>query len=106
MSEQEEEVVPSLDPITADQIADFFADKSIPAECPSCGDNNWNTCAQIEDDVPVLIALSDTLGLRFGPRAIPLFALICNNCGFVRTYARQVIYSWLKAKEEKEKPDE
>ena len=99
----DEEEIPKILKITSDQIADFFADKSISAECPSCGQNNWNTCTEISGDIPVLFSLSDTLDLRLGPNAIPLIALICNNCGFVRSHARQVIYDWLIASSAKEK---
>ena len=102
MSEEQINVVP---PIDIQQVLDFFADKHVSPLCGSCKKNDWFICRDIDGNIPVLFTLSPELQLMFGPRSIPIIALLCNNCGYIRTYNRQVFVDWIARQGTEEKDD-
>ena len=57
--------------------------RGVKGDCELCGRNNWGVSEQA-----VALNLTDFSGaLRIPTPNVPCAALICNNCGNVRTFA-------------------
>jgi hypothetical protein len=59
--------------------------KDLRGECEACDSNNW----AVTDDTYVLAGLDE--GNRLTMSGLPVHAMVCQECGFVRLFAKPVI---------------
>lgn len=63
----------------ARELSNFFTSRGADRECPICGyDGEW---ARIEADGDLKLNTINGLGM------VPVAAVLCRNCGFVRLHA-------------------
>lgn len=80
--------------VTAKDFAEFLTEKSAESICPSCGADEWTIVCPPEDEsnaFRLMTAMKD--GIR--PAWISMFAIYCDNCGYVRHHAARVVKSWV-----------
>jgi ribosomal protein L37E len=68
----------SLKQQLVDRAMEQLAKKSVKAECPRCGANDWNASA-----TSYLIADIDRPVLAMPPPRVPVLSLMCKNCGHI-----------------------
>lgn len=70
---------------------DFYIDSinalGATADCPSCGRFDWEPATEYM----LLPSFPETPLEVEGPRGYPVFALICDHCGFVRMHLASVL---------------
>lgn len=67
----------------ARELSNFFTARGVDRDCPACGfDGQW---ARIEGDSDLEIPT-----MHVGT-SIPVAAVLCQNCGFVRMHSLDVI---------------
>jgi len=77
--------------ITEADINAFLKDKKAEIDCPSCHQNTWSAIAQ---NWTVMVPIQESADYKIPPPHVPAFAMICNNCGFIKFFARRVIEIW------------
>jgi hypothetical protein len=66
-----------------DRLLQALKDRGVRSECELCAKNTWSFV-----DQPIALFITDPDGaFRIPMPQIPTGALICNNCGNVRTFA-------------------
>lgn len=89
--------------ITRDDLVRFLEGKGIRSDCPSCGASSWTVVTSNEDGLEEYIAPAqllvgdpkDPTTLVLGGTHIPVVVMVCDNCFYIRQYARVPIESWL-----------
>lgn len=93
-------------PITMAQLMEFMKDRHVVEECPQCGQNNWSrmpftpTTGSIDNASGVgLSTLTDTSSMDPAGTYLPMLALLCLNCGYLRQFVWAVVEEWKKGRE-------
>lgn len=69
------------------QLLGALQKRGVRPQCEVCGQNTWSVV-----DQPIGLPITDLTGNVVIPAPqIPVAALICNNCGNVRTFALGVL---------------
>lgn len=63
-----------------------LSQKGASPACSSCGKNSWGIVPKV-----VAITISEDHGFTVPPPHIPVAAMICNHCGFVRIHSLIVL---------------
>jgi hypothetical protein len=94
-----EEVKKAIQDFTFEDIQAFFAEKVKVHTCPTCLTNKWQIVGG-KDHLMSLMALEKGGGFAIPPPSVPIAAIACNNCGYIRSHALGVLAQW---KDEKTK---
>jgi hypothetical protein len=97
MTDQQNVPHPSLEGITQDDIRNFVLEKVINHFCPACSTNNWALLGD-QEHVLALMALRHNGAFSIPPPSMPVAAMACNNCGYIRSHALGAIALWKAAK--------
>lgn len=92
--------------VTVEDFANYLVEKEVSTVCPSCGhddafvsaESNGICAAQTRSD-SVIFNMS-TMGIlpSVGETIIEL-SVVCDHCGYIRSFAAQNIYKWLDEKQ-------
>ncbi|WP_208280134.1 hypothetical protein [Massilia oculi] len=93
MTEESKDNPNPMNGITGEDIRDFVVEKVTIHTCPACAQNNWSVIGD-EDHTISLMALHKTSGFAIPPPSIPVAAIACNNCGYIRCHALGLIATW------------
>ncbi|WIG56152.1 MAG: hypothetical protein OJF61_001940 [Rhodanobacteraceae bacterium] len=83
-------------------LMEFMADRHVAAECPQCGQDNWARAPMtpetksIDNAVGVGLPMIDDRSVLSVHSYIPMLALLCLNCGYLRQFAWGVVEDWKK----------
>lgn len=67
------------------ELGNFFTSRGADRDCPACGyDGQW---IRVEADRDILLVAQGS----GGSEGIPVTAVLCRNCGFVRLHAIDVV---------------
>lgn len=98
MSESEKSASPPFESITEDDIKNFIVEKVKNHFCPTCSANTWMLLGDKEHYL-ALMALRRNGSFPLPPPSIPVAAMACTVCGYVRSHALGTIIAWKDAKE-------
>lgn len=89
--------------ITPEELDEFFNERNVHGECPSCGANNWISSVPIEDNqLGGLAALAtDAVSRLQWNSYVPSIGLTCQNCGFIRMLSWGVLELWKNSRKPK-----
>ena len=82
--------------ITADQLERFYGGKGINANCPVCGNHSWQVAGGEEGSNWALTSVRDDGNAVLPAPAIPIVAVVCSNCFYIRSHALKAIERWLQ----------
>ena len=84
--------------LTIEDVLAFFTDRKVSPLCPSCGQNTWTFLGEPDGLVPGLTLQREEGAFTIPPPIVPMVVLLCNNCYFIRAFARIPILEWMKSK--------
>lgn len=90
-------------PITSEELSEFFTDRHVKGECPSCGANKWMTMVPHTDgnlDGVAFLSVDHRARAQY-TSYVPTIALTCENCGYPRLFVWAVIEAWKNSREPK-----
>lgn len=74
----------------ADRINAFLPKRGAQGPCPACGQNAWTLVGG--PGWSIALPMIDGQGqLASAPPHVPVYALVCNNCGNLRLHAQRVV---------------
>ncbi len=85
--------------ITPDDIQKFIGEKWENIACPRCDVANWSLGDPNEIKGTLLVS-EDQEGLVLGPRHIPMYWVVCNNCGHLEFIATKIVRAWQQGGED------
>lgn len=97
MADEENIPHPSVEGITQDDIKEFILAKVTNHFCPACSSNAWSLLGD-DEHVLALMALRSNGAFSMPPPSMPVAAMACTNCGYVRSHALGAIAKWKTAK--------
>lgn len=80
---------------TMDDFIRFLHEKTTGRECPACGNSAWTVLGPAEGEYSYRLV---TL-LKDDPRRtlrLSTFALVCDNCGYLRQHMARVVRKWVE----------
>ena len=83
--------------ITDDDFKLFLKERVKNHACPTCSTNNWGILAAPNLNFG-LIGIAKSGAFSLPPPNIPIMAVACNNCGYMRQHALGIIAQWKAAK--------
>ena len=83
--------------VTPDDLKEFIGVKWRDAACPRCTVANWSL-GESDEMKGVLPVNEDQSGFNLGPRHIPMYWIVCNNCGHLEFIATKVVRAWQESK--------
>lgn len=81
--------------ITLDEILHFLEAHVKNPQCPVCWSNEW-TLINDPDLVLGIVSMHKDGTFPMPPRTVPVAAVGCDVCGYVRHHALGVIHTWLQ----------
>ena len=81
--------------LTREDLMRFFAAKNLRPMCPECGLNDW-TFSGLDRGAPAFMLVEELPGARSIDNHLPVVMLICNNCGHLRCFHKNVILTWIE----------
>lgn len=82
--------IPPASPSEAEKINAFLPKRGAQGPCPACGQNAWTLAGG--PGWAVTLPMIDNAGtIPDAPPHVPVYALVCNNCGNLRLHARRVV---------------
>jgi hypothetical protein len=82
--------------LTQEDVLQFFAERKVNTNCPSCGANVWSLIA---GDLLVqlhVVPVTRSGAPDIGTNALPTIGMVCENCGHVRQHAAVALGLWLR----------
>jgi hypothetical protein len=89
---------------TQDQIQEFVKEKKLDGSCPVCNDSKeeWSLYGDANDLYHPHIFRKpqgeDNLIATSEWAVIHCYTLICNNCGYLRTFSKWIVKKWVESK--------
>ncbi len=80
---------------SVEEIVRFFQAKGVSGLCPACRHDRWIRLDNPENFVWVLSARGANGDHVIPAPAIPVIALTCENCSFIRLHAAIPVKNWL-----------
>lgn len=79
--------------ITEEQLATYFGQAGFDVGCPVCKTRSWSIIPSPSEDtghtgIP-LFSMDGSVSLP--TPHIPLYMLVCNNCGYARSHAKIIV---------------
>lgn len=94
--------------VTRKDIMEFINNKFSDYLCSSCNEDQWLLEGADEKEIVLLLfsnsSRKNSKVFRQVTSAIPCYALICNNCGYIKTYSKYAVKLWKAGKESSERP--
>ncbi|MGD9756401.1 MAG: hypothetical protein AB7U71_02635 [Comamonas sp.] len=87
-----------------DIFNEFLKEKNANRSCPVCGSHSWQHVAPGDDQTFAYIATNDKGETLINPISIPIMAVICGECFFLRTHAKKPILSWHEKRSSTKQP--
>jgi hypothetical protein len=81
--------------LTADQVTQFMNAKTVVHTCASCLKNNWNILIDPMTEFGYLGLIREG-GFVVPPPFIPCVLVLCQECGYMKTYAKRSITEYLR----------
>lgn len=89
------------EPITIAELMQFMQDRHVKAECPQCGQNNWTRLpappgtTNLDNSTGVGLSITnDKSTVDLGGSYLPMLALMCLNCGYLRQFTWAIVEIW------------
>lgn len=83
-----------LKSITNDQVIQFLEKNSKNHKCPVCENTSWSVIDD-KNHLIGMIALPKDGSMSFPPNSLPVAAVQCNTCGYLRFHGLGLIASKL-----------
>lgn len=82
--------------VSISDLRAFLTAKGASWTCPVCSTLKWSAAIETNSDhhVPSLLGIHKTSGELIGADVVQLTLLICDNCGYIRTFSRSAILRW------------
>lgn len=88
----------SARPLTTGDFVSYCQEKGINAICVSCGKNDWVIVPDMGEGFVALPLHTFTGGFTIPPPHVPTVTAICQRCGYIRCYARNLVLEWRRAR--------
>lgn len=72
------------------RVRRFFERRGYVNSCPVCQQTRW-TVLQADGLMPAVMVLQKDGGLSIPPPSVPTYTIICDTCGYMRSFARYVV---------------
>jgi predicted RNA-binding Zn-ribbon protein involved in translation (DUF1610 family) len=85
-----------LSTVTLKQFNTFLAAKAPEKPCPECGTHHWLVETDKRDPEPMnedSMIFRGIIPSEHGT-AIPIYPMLCANCGFVKSFAATLVENW------------
>ncbi len=82
--------------VTSKDLTRFFSSVNASEVCPVCGNTSWSVILAPEREVFTVISLPESGNMLQSRANIPLIAIACNQCYFVRFHAAIPLTEWLE----------
>lgn len=91
--------------VTVEEFIQYLVTKNVSSKCPSCehegafvsADTGGNNAVQTRSDA-VKFNMSTMGILPSAGETVLSLSTVCDNCGYIRSYAAQSVYEWLDKK--------
>jgi len=90
-------------PLELSEITEFLNEKVKNHACNSCLQNNWSIMHDPHLDFGIVGQPRDG-SFNMPPPFAPTVMVICNNCGFIKMFAKTTLLNW-KVNKSKVKPN-
>lgn len=77
-------------------VSRYFASLEANGGCPICGNLHWQLAPSGEGRHFTIPRIDNKGAVMSGDTYLPVVALVCSKCWFVRTHAALPIVKWLK----------
>jgi len=94
--------------ITLEELAQFFEDRGVRGQCPSCGSNQYAPLGNADEngaDGVALLVTDNKSRLPDFPGTgayVPMIGMGCKNCGTPRMFVWAVVEEWKEKRKQKE----
>lgn len=98
--------------VTVEEFVEYLIDKNVSTVCPSCGQDNafissetdGENAVQTRADAVVFNTQTMSMGIlpSVGETIISL-SVVCDSCGYIRSFSAQNVYKWLDEKQKTER---
>lgn len=88
-----------VESITEDEARAFLSEKGVPTKCTQCSHPHQGLAFRRKNLTPAFLSLDEVTPVLDGALVNFVVQVVCINCGYVRSFDKEVIAKW-KAKKE------